>query len=135
MKDPVSGALHHVEIRAPDLDTAIASLGWLLEALGYTLFQSWSNGRSRQPGPTHLVFEQSPALTSDRHERRRPGLNHRHSTARLAPARRRPPPARGGEQHHAAYLENNDGFEIELVAISPTEPVRAQPILGYRQLL
>jgi hypothetical protein len=27
-------------------------------------------------------------------------------------------PYAGGEQHYTAYLENDDGFEIELVAIS-----------------
>ena len=26
-------------------------------------------------------------------------------------------PHAGGEQHYAAYLENEDGFEVELVAI------------------
>jgi hypothetical protein len=31
-------------------------------------------------------------------------------------------PHAGGEQTYAAYLENTDGFEIELVAIEPPEP-------------
>jgi hypothetical protein len=31
-------------------------------------------------------------------------------------------PHAGGEQTYAAYLENIDGFEIELVAINPSEP-------------
>jgi catechol 2,3-dioxygenase-like lactoylglutathione lyase family enzyme len=138
VKDSVSGALHHVEIWVPDLDVAIASIGWLMEALGYTLFQSWSNGRSWQLGPTYLVFEQSPALTSDRHERCRPGLNHlafhvedraavdalsidarQHGWHLLFEDRH---PHAGGVQHYAAYLENGDGFEIELVAITPTGP-------------
>ncbi|WP_393100783.1 VOC family protein [Streptomyces sp. LN325] len=131
MKRPVNGVLHHVEIWVPDLDAAIASLGWLLETLGYTLFQSWSHGRSWQLGPTYLVVEQSPALTSDRYERCRPGLNHlafhiedkatvdtlttdatHHGWHLLFTDRH---PYAGGEQHYAAYLENDDGFEIELV--------------------
>ncbi|WP_435845256.1 hypothetical protein [Streptomyces erythrochromogenes] len=38
--------LHHVEIWVPDLGRAVASFGWLPEAMGYTPFQSWSDGRS-----------------------------------------------------------------------------------------
>ncbi|SCG33767.1 hypothetical protein [Micromonospora halophytica] len=30
------GALHHVELRVPDLDTATTSWGWLLGELGWT---------------------------------------------------------------------------------------------------
>jgi catechol 2,3-dioxygenase-like lactoylglutathione lyase family enzyme len=43
--------LHHVELWVPDLDRAIGSLGWLLEALGYTLFQDWAGaaGGSGRP--------------------------------------------------------------------------------------
>ncbi len=52
MTRPSHGMLHHVEIWVPDLDRAVASFGWLLEALGYTPFQSWSNGRSWRLGAT-----------------------------------------------------------------------------------
>lgn len=132
VKRPSSGTLHHVEVWVPDLDVAVTSLGWLLEALGYTLFQSWSAGRSWRSGPTYLVFEQSPALASDRHERCRPGLNHLafHVDGRAAVDALTTEavqhgwrllfgdlhPYAGGEQHYAAYLENADGFEVELVA-------------------
>jgi catechol 2,3-dioxygenase-like lactoylglutathione lyase family enzyme len=133
MTRPVGGTLHHVEIWVPDLDRAVVSFGWLLDALGYTLFQSWDNGRSWQLRDTYLVFEQSPALTTDRHDRCRPGLNHlafhvtdrdtvesltsrasEHGWRLMFPDRH---PHAGGEQHYAAYLENIDGFEVELVAI------------------
>ncbi|MFC5805535.1 VOC family protein [Streptomyces formicae] len=131
---PTSGTLHHVEIWVPDLDVAITSFGWLLEELGYTLSQSWPDGRSWQLGSTYLVFEQSPALASERHARCRPGLNHlafhvedaaavdalttegaRHGWRLLFADRH---PHAGGEQHYASYLENGDGFEVELVAMS-----------------
>ncbi|MFD3700408.1 VOC family protein [Streptomyces sp. NPDC058646] len=130
--------LHHVEIWVPDLDRAAASFGWLLEALGHTLFQSWSNGRSWRLGATYLVFEQSPALTAHEHDRRRPGLNHlafhvegrdrvealvseapRHGWSLMFPDRH---PYAGGEGTYAAYLENADGFEVELVALDPPAP-------------
>jgi catechol 2,3-dioxygenase-like lactoylglutathione lyase family enzyme len=129
---PATGTLHHVEIWVPDLNRALASWQWLLQELGYTPFQDWTHGRSWRLGPTYLVIEQSPGLTADRHDRCRPGLNHLafHIEHRAlvdtltaqAPARGwtllfpdRHPHA-GGDQHYAAYLENADGFEVELVA-------------------
>ncbi|MBX6386686.1 MAG: VOC family protein [Microbispora sp.] len=134
MTRPMHGALHHVELWVPDLDRAVASLGWLLQALGYTVSQSWDTGRSWLLGPTYVVLEQSPALTADRHDRCRPGLNHlafhvesparveelateaaRHGWRLMFPDLH---PHAGGRQHYAAYLENGDGFEVELVAIT-----------------
>ncbi|MBT2411123.1 VOC family protein [Streptomyces sp. ISL-12] len=130
------GGLHHVEIWVPDLQRAIEDWAWLLEALGYTLHQSWAAGRSWRHATTYLVFEQSPALTHPRHDRCAPGLNHLafHVATRtdvdaltdkatsgagwtlLFPERH---PHAGGPQQYAAYLENRDGFEIELIATAP----------------
>ncbi|WP_354644141.1 VOC family protein [Kitasatospora camelliae] len=138
MTRPSHGTLHHVEIWVPDLDRAVASLGWLLESLGHTLFQSWEKGRSWRLGATYLVVEQSPALTADKHDRCRPGLNHlafhvedrptvdalvaeapRHGWTLMFADRH---PHAGGPQTYAAYLENTDGFEVELVALDPAAP-------------
>jgi len=134
MSQPTHAALHHVEIWVPDLGRAVDSFGWLLETLGYDLYQKWAAGRSWRLGATYLVLEQSPAMTDDRHDRCRPGLNHlafhvEDSAAvdalaadaaghgwRLLFADRHP--HAGGDGHYAAYLENDDGFEVELVAIS-----------------
>ncbi|PBC76106.1 glyoxalase/bleomycin resistance protein/dioxygenase superfamily protein [Streptomyces sp. TLI_235] len=137
MTRPATGVLHHVEIWVPDLGRAVDSFGWLLEALGHSLFQSWSDGRSWRLGATYLVVEQSPALTADRHDRCRPGLNHlafhvegrdavdalvaeapRHGWTLMFPDRH---PHAGGDQSYAAHLENTDGFEVELVAVDPAE--------------
>ncbi|MFB9925408.1 VOC family protein [Amycolatopsis halotolerans] len=126
------GTLHHVELWVPDLGRAVASLGWLLEELGYRQFQDWAAGRSWRLGPTYLVVEQSPALTADRHDRCRPGLNHlafhvvdaatverlaadaaRHGWQLMFPEKH---PHAGGAGHYAAYLQNDDGFEVELVS-------------------
>ncbi|MEU6092735.1 VOC family protein [Streptomyces sp. NPDC047085] len=142
MSRPSHGTLHHVELWVPDLRRALASLGWLLEALGYALFQSWDGGRSWRLGPTYLVIEQSSALTAEKHDRCRPGLNHlafhvedattvekltadaaQHGWHLMFPERH---PYAGGGQHYAAYLENDDGFEVELVAIN--SPEQDQPI-------
>jgi catechol 2,3-dioxygenase-like lactoylglutathione lyase family enzyme len=129
---PPAGAIHHVELWVPNLDRAIVSWGWLLTALGYRMFQDWPGGRSWQSGYAYIVVEQSPARTASRHDRCRPGLNH---LAFHVPSRRQVDeltaeallhgwklmfsdlhPYAGGPQHYAAYLENVDGFEVELVA-------------------
>ncbi|MEV4508368.1 VOC family protein [Dactylosporangium sp. NPDC049525] len=123
--------LHHVELWVPDLGRATRSWGWLLGELGWTQFQDWPAGRSWRLGGTYIVVEQSPALTADRHERRRPGLNHLafhvagrdrvdeivdaapgHGWSLLFAERH---PYAGGPDHYAAYLEDTDGFEAELV--------------------
>jgi catechol 2,3-dioxygenase-like lactoylglutathione lyase family enzyme len=124
--------LHHVELWVPDLAAAAPRWAWLLGALGYTEHQRWEHGVSHRHGPTYLVIEQSPALTADRHDRCRPGLNHLAFHAgppaavdalvaaapahgwRLLFADRHP--HAGGPDTHAAYLEDDDGYEVELVA-------------------
>ncbi|MFJ8038932.1 VOC family protein [Kitasatospora sp. NPDC096147] len=130
---PAHGALHHVELWVPDLSRAVRSFGWLLEALGHTVHQDWPLGRSWLSGSTYLVVEQSPALSAGHHDRHRPGLNHlafhvrdratvdaltaeapEHGWHLLFPRRH---PYAGGPSHYAAYLANEDAFEIELVAL------------------
>jgi catechol 2,3-dioxygenase-like lactoylglutathione lyase family enzyme len=130
------GTLHHIELWVPNLDRAAATWGWLLGELGYQLFQDWADGKSWRSGPTYIVVEQSPARIASRHDRCRPGLNHLafhiESRARVDKITADAPehgwrlmfadrhPFAGGNSHYAAYLENIDGFEAELVA--PTEP-------------
>ena len=129
---PQHGSLHHVELWVPDLGRAVASWGWLLESLGYDGFQRWELGRSWRLGATYIVVEQSPALRGDEHDRCRPGLNHlafhagspaevdrlvvaaaQHGWSLLFADRH---PHAGGPDQYAAYLENADGFEAELVS-------------------
>lgn len=125
------GLLHHVEVWVPDLTTARPRWGWLLGQLGYEPYQSWERGVSYRLGPTYVVLEQSPAMTGRQHERRRPGLNHLafHAGSRedvdqlvdavaehgwhLMFADRHP--FAGGTEHYAAYLQDDDGYEVELV--------------------
>jgi catechol 2,3-dioxygenase-like lactoylglutathione lyase family enzyme len=126
------GTLHHVELWVPNLDRAVAAWGWLLGELGYQPFQDWPGGRSWCCGPTYIVVEQSPARTASRHDRCRPGLNHlafhvvsrERADALAADSAQHgwrlmfadQHPYAGGGSHYAAYLENVDGFEAELVA-------------------
>jgi catechol 2,3-dioxygenase-like lactoylglutathione lyase family enzyme len=127
------GALHHIELWVPNLDRAVATWGWLLGELGYELFQDWPGGQSWRSGPTYIVLEQSPSRTASRHDRSRPGLNHlafhvasAALTEALATAATQhgwrlmfadQHPYAGGRGHYAAYLENVDGYEAELVAL------------------
>ena len=128
------GRLHHLELWVADLVAAEASLGWLLEQLGWKPMRSWQQGRSWRLGDTYVVVESGPDVLAGQHERRRPGLNHlafRLPTGAevdelVAAAGRRGwslmfadrHPHAGGPEHYAAYLEDGGGFEVELVAES-----------------
>ena len=126
------GRLHHVELWVPDLPRAERSWGWLLTTLGYTEHQRWGAGVSWILDGTYVVVEQSPAMGGDTHDRLAPGLNHlafhggtraevdrlveesaAHGWGLLFTDRH---PHAGGPDHYAAYLENEDGFEAEVVA-------------------
>jgi catechol-2,3-dioxygenase len=106
----------------------------MLTRLGAEPFQSWAHGRSWRHGDTYVVVEQSPDLIGNEHERRAPGLDHlafhtiedldalvtealEHGWRLLFPDRH---PFAGGAEHRTAYLEDADGFDVELVAGSPT---------------
>ena len=120
-----------MELWVPDLGRAVASWGWLLGELGYEQFQDWEDGRSWRSGPTYIVVEQSPAMTASEHERCRPGLNHlafhvenRQRLDELTSASAAhgwrlmfadKHPHAGGPDYVAGYLENDDGYEVELV--------------------
>jgi catechol 2,3-dioxygenase-like lactoylglutathione lyase family enzyme len=126
------GTLHHLEIWVADLRAAERTWGWLLTALGYQAGNEWAGGRSWCLGGSYVVVEQSLALTADDHDRFRPGVNHvafhagtqvdvdalakeacEHGWSLLFADRH---PHAGGPQHYAAYLVDEQGFEVELVA-------------------
>ncbi|OLF13717.1 GNAT family N-acetyltransferase [Actinophytocola xinjiangensis] len=127
-----TGGVHHVELWVADLATAEKSLGWLLVELGWREYQRWDRGVSWRLGSTYVVVEDSPDRVGEVHDRRRPGLNHlalhvrtrtevdRITAAaaghgwRLMFADRHP--YAGGPDHYAAYLHDDAGFELELVA-------------------
>ncbi|MBO3089742.1 VOC family protein [Cellulomonas dongxiuzhuiae] len=83
-------------------------------------------------GHLHHLELWVPDVVAAPHERRRPGLNHlafhagtpQDVDALTAAARERGwtllfpdlHPHAGGPHHYAAYLEDGDGFEVELVA-------------------
>jgi catechol 2,3-dioxygenase-like lactoylglutathione lyase family enzyme len=129
---PASG-FHHVEVWVRDLAKAEGPWSWLLGVLGWQPYQHWPEGRSWRVGEAYLVVEQSSALRPGLpYDRMRPGLNHlavhapdratvdlihdqapEHGWSRMfADAY----PHAGGAEHYAAYLEDESGFEFEIVA-------------------
>ncbi|WP_425861377.1 VOC family protein [Arthrobacter sp. TWP1-1] len=132
MDENLAGALHHVELWVPSIERATVEWGWLLSTLGYSMEQNWGKGASWRRGSTYIVTEESPAMSSEQHQRTAPGLNHlafhagtkdmvdalvedasAHGWQQLFAEKY---PHAGGADHYAAYLVNSDGFEIELVA-------------------
>lgn len=130
---PATG-LHHLEVWVLDLEAMAQSFSWLFERLGWRLFQVWENGRAWQAPHegAYVVIEQSPDMHWGQYDRKAPGLNH---MALAVPERwmvdqivveapqfgwrllfPEQHPHAAGLEHYAAYLENAEGFEVEVVA-------------------
>jgi catechol 2,3-dioxygenase-like lactoylglutathione lyase family enzyme len=127
--------LHHITLWVPDLGRAQQSWSWLLSELGYELDRSLDSVVLFRHGSGFAVaLEQSSDMVPGMlYSRLRPGLNHVafavDSPAALAgitaeaaehgwspmPTDRHP--IAGAAQ--VAYLEDGDGFEVELVAPAP----------------
>lgn len=128
-------SIHHLQLWVPDLARAERSWGWLLGELGYVVDRSWEHGRVWRKDGTGIVIEQSPDMVPGMlHSRWRPGLNHvafhvesptavaalvaacdDHGWTPIDIDRRHPLPA----TLTVAYLEDADGFEVELIAPHP----------------
>ena len=124
--------LHHLTLWVPDLRRAERSWSWLLGSLGYTPDRSVGSVLLfRHPGRFAIALEQSEDMVPGMlYSRMRPGLNHIafhvESLEMLGAICGRAPdngwsflhsdrhPIAGGAD--VAYLEDGDGFEVELVA-------------------
>ena len=122
-----------MEIYVSDLKKTTRFWGWLLQQLGYKLYQKWDGGRSWKLGTTYLVFVQREDKYADfPYHRCGTGLNHLafHAesrqqvddiTARLkekgyAILYEDRHPFAGGPDHYAAYFEDPDRIKVEIVA-------------------
>ena len=120
-------AIHHLDLWVGDPAVAAAEWGWLLGEL------EWEHDGAawQHPDGTYLFMECSPDQRDAAHDRLRPGVNHLALTVedRATLDRLRAEssahgwhelyadryPHAGGEQHTALYLENSEGFEVEVV--------------------
>ena len=124
-------AIHHLQLWVPDLERAERSWGWLLTELGYTLVRSWEHGRVWRQDGTGIVIEQSPDMVPGMlYSRLRPGMNHvafhvvdADALAALVKVAPEWGWARLDTDGHpiapgstVAYIEDVDGFEVELIA-------------------
>ncbi|MBO0810823.1 MAG: VOC family protein [Microlunatus sp.] len=127
-----SASIHHLELWLPELAAQLPSWDWLFGQLGWEPYQRWDGGKSwRADDGSYVVIEESPDLEAAGYSRLRPGINHLAVTAgrdivdRIAAtgpdhgwtllfADRHP--YAGGRRHYAAYLENDHGFEVEIVS-------------------
>ncbi len=123
---------HHVEIWVADLEAAKEEWGWLLQRLGFVRKSEWHEGQSWAVGDAYLTFTTSPNLSGSAHDRRRPGVNHIafhggsarevDETMELAqqhgwrPLYHERYPQAGGLDHYAGWVENSEGFKVEIVA-------------------
>ncbi|API92788.1 hypothetical protein J32TS6_20000 [Virgibacillus pantothenticus] len=127
------GLLHHVEINVSDLAQSIQFWGWLLEELGYSVYQKWDTGQSWKIADTYLVFVQADKkFIADGFHRRRVGLNHlafygeskkqideitEKIVAKGIPILYEDKhPYAGGPSHYAVFFEDPDRIKVEVVA-------------------
>lgn len=130
----MSNPVLHLELWSTDPGVSAPAFDWLLAELGWVaqIDPAWPQGRSwHHPSGVYVVLEESSAVSGG-HDRMRAGLNH---LALRVPSRghldslreachehgwrelfAQEYPHAGGEQHTALYLENAEGFEVELVA-------------------
>ena len=71
------GLISHIEINVSDLSKSKEFWKYLLEELGYTKYQDWSQGISWKLEETYIVFVQTQEKYSDTpYHRSGTGLNH-----------------------------------------------------------
>lgn len=122
-------AVHHIDVWVSDPATQLGEWGWLLGEIGWEVDiegASWVADDG-----TYLFLERSADQIDEPHDRLRPGINHlaftvesrelldriraastEHGWHELFADRY---PHAGGEDMTALYVENSEGFEVELV--------------------
>lgn len=73
----MNGQVHHIELYVSDLERSRLFWAWLLERLGYTLYQTWPLGFSYSFDKTYIVFVQTETnYLKEAYHRKHVGLNH-----------------------------------------------------------
>ncbi|MER2294756.1 MAG: VOC family protein [Desemzia incerta] len=127
------GLIHHIEIYVANLKDSIDFWGWLLEELGYEVFQTWELVKSWKLGESYIVFVQAEERFLDvPYHRCRVGLNHlafhaesREQVDEITKELKQKGvnilysdehPFAGGEGYYTVYFEDPDRIKVELVA-------------------
>lgn len=129
------GHLHHLELWRDDATTPDGPWPWLLQQLGYSRTDTWATGCTWSLDEAYVVLESGADHVTGRADRLRSGTNHlalrAGSPADVDALTSGAPqhgwrllfadlhPQAGGPQHYAAFLEDDAGFEVELVAGEP----------------
>jgi len=125
-------SVHHLDLWVRDVATGIGEWGWLLGELGWAVEAEEAASASWQHDDgTYFFLQASVDDTEAGHDRMLPGINHLALTieTRAALDRLRAEssehgwhelfadryPHAGGDEHTALYLENSEGFEVEIV--------------------
>ncbi len=129
----MSRAVHHIDLWVQDLGIALAEWGWLLGEIGWEVEDEGAAWVADDG--TYLFLECSLDQIDAPHDRLRPGVNHlaftvesrelldrlrasstEHGWHELFADRY---PHAGGPDCVALYVENSEGFEVELVVEEP----------------
>jgi hypothetical protein len=125
-------AVHHLDLWVRDVAIARGEWGWLLGELGWAVdFEDLTGMAWQHDDGTYVFLQAVPEDTGEEHDRMRPGVNHLALTIgdRAALDRLRAEssehgwhelfadryPHAGGDEHVALYVENSEGFEVEVV--------------------
>lgn len=131
--ESLRGLLHHIEIYVADLEKAKNFWSWLLEYLGYSVYQQWNSGISWKLNDTYLVFVQVESqFLQNVYHRKNAGLNHiafhvdssreidylhgeliKRGVTILYEDKY---PYAGGENYYAVYFEDQQRMKVEVVA-------------------
>lgn len=124
--------LDHIEIYVRDIKNSKKFYSFLLEYLGYEIYQQWTGGFSYKKGDFYIVFVQvKEKYLKEGYNRCHIGLNHlafsvnniekinllrenlKKKNIKLLYDNRFP--YAGGEHHYALYFEDLEGIKIEVV--------------------
>lgn len=125
-------ALHHLDLWVRDLAIARGEWEWLLGELEWSVDTDDESGTAwRHDDGTYFFLQAVPDDSGESHDRTKPGINHLAVTVpdRVLLDRMRAEssehgwhelfadryPHAGGDDHTALYLENSEGFEVEVV--------------------
>ncbi len=131
----MEGQLHHIELYVHDLNRTKTFWGWLLDELGYSVYQQFDGGISYKLGHTYIVFVQVEEKYKDiPYHRCGVGLNH---LAFIALSKERIDsitrqlekkgipilykdrhPYAGGENYYAVYFEDPDRIKVEIALLN-----------------